>query len=59
MQTEADAMMDRQRKEIMPNLTTPSKTSLPRYNQEKVGFKFSERKEICMHIATLFSSFKI
>lgn len=30
VQTEADAMIDRQRKEIMPNLTTPSKTSLPR-----------------------------
>ncbi|GFO27268.1 kinesin-like protein [Plakobranchus ocellatus] len=30
VQTEADAMMDRQRKEIMPNLTTPSKTSLQR-----------------------------
>ncbi|GFS00547.1 kinesin-like protein [Elysia marginata] len=30
VQTEADAMIDRQRKEILPNLTTPSKTSLSR-----------------------------
>uniref|UniRef100_A0A2C9JIG8 Kinesin-like protein n=1 Tax=Biomphalaria glabrata TaxID=6526 RepID=A0A2C9JIG8_BIOGL len=30
VQTEADAMMERQRREIMPNLTTPSKASLKR-----------------------------
>ncbi|KAH9488564.1 Kinesin-like protein kif23 [Bulinus truncatus] len=30
VQTEADAMMERQRRDLMPNLTTPSKTSLKR-----------------------------
>ncbi|CAL1548953.1 unnamed protein product, partial [Lymnaea stagnalis] len=30
VQTEADAMMERQRREIMPNLTTPSKTNQKR-----------------------------